>query len=218
MKVVLLGVATAISAIVFCSSMTAGQQSVSHVLADSVAQFAGTQGTNGWSYGYWDQSKDDKYDWSTDFQLLKNFGDDPINRLSTNTEFKTGKLWNLEDGRSYTSLWAEGGHAHAPTQDDKRLNRTQWAVRRWTSNTESAVTIRGQIGKVMPWGKNWGGSCRAIITVDGIEAFNSIMDERSRDYAIDVELRRGSKVDFLIGPNPSFGVVQFTAKIVSRDH
>lgn len=34
---------------------------------------------------------------------------------------------------------------------------------------------------------------------------------------VNVKLRQGSKVDFLIGPNPSIGVVQFTAKIESRD-
>ena len=216
MKVLLDGITAAISAIVLCSSSIAGQPPGALVLADSVEQFSGTQGADGWSYGYWEQTTDKKYDSSTDFRLLKNYGHDPINRLSSNVEFKTGKLWNLEDGRSYVSLWAEGGHAHSSTREAKRIDKTQWAVRRWTSNTKSAATIRGRIGKVMPWGKNWGGNCRAIITVDGQDVFTSTMNEKGLDYAVKVELQQGTKIDFLIGPNPSIGVVQFTAKIESQ--
>ena len=186
------------------------------VIADSVEQFSDKQGANGWSYGYWDQSTDQDYRQETDFQLLKHFGDDRKNGLSGRSEFTTGKLWYLEDGQFFTSLWAEGGHANSPIKLGKYAAAKHWAVRRWKSSTTSACTIRGRIGKVMPWGKNWSGHCRARIIVDGKEVFSEIMDEDGQDYSVKVDLEQGSMVDFLIGPEPSIGVMQFTARIETR--
>ncbi|MFL6197435.1 MAG: hypothetical protein ACJ75H_24830, partial [Thermoanaerobaculia bacterium] len=68
-------------------------------MADSISGFSGEQGANGWSYGYWDYTADtDKsYNQATDFQLLRHFGSDPINDLSTRPELGTGKLlWTLQ--------------------------------------------------------------------------------------------------------------------------
>lgn len=188
----------------------------SRVIADSVEQFSDKQGANGWSYGYWDQSSDGEYRQDTNFQFFKHFGDDRKNGLSQHSEFKTGKLWYLEDGHFYTSLWAEGGHANSPMKLGKYAAAKHWAVRRWESSTTNACTIRGRIGKVMPWGKNWTGHCRARIVVDGKEVFSEIMDEDGRDYSVKVDLKQGSLVDFLIGPEPSIGVMQFTARIETR--
>lgn len=186
------------------------------VIADSVEQFSDQQGANGWSYGYWDQSSDQDYRQEADFQLLKHFGDDRKNGLSGRSEFTTGKLWYLDDGRFFTSLWAEGGHANSPMKLGEYVAAKHWAVRRWESSATSSCTIRGRIGKVMPWGKNWGGHCRARIIVDGKEVYSAIMDEDGQDYSVKVSLKQGSLVDFLIGPEPSIGVMQFTAKIESR--
>jgi hypothetical protein len=54
------------------------------MVADSVSGFSGEQGANGWSYGYWDHTADpDKsYDQATDFQLLRRFGSDPLDRVA----------------------------------------------------------------------------------------------------------------------------------------
>jgi hypothetical protein len=68
----------------------------------------------------------------------------------------------------------------------------------------------------MPWGKNWSGHCRARIIVDGKKVYSAIMDEDGQDYSVTVHLKQGSLVDFLIGPEPSIVVVQFTAKIEGR--
>ncbi len=84
-----------------------------------------------------------------------------------------------------------------------------WAVRRWISDVSGVVTVRGQIGKTMPWGSNWRGQCEAMIIVDGKLCFSSIMDEQSLDYALAVKLQKDSTVDFLIAPASGFGVVDF---------
>ncbi|MEZ6094942.1 MAG: hypothetical protein R3C03_12050 [Pirellulaceae bacterium] len=189
-----------------------------NVVGDSVAEFTSEQGKNGWYYGYWDRSADDdeQYNQSSDFKLLKNFGTDTQNGISGHEEFTTGELWFLEDGRYYTSLWANGGHANSPNQLGNHAAAEQWAVRRWVSDTSGTVTISGHTGKVMPWGANWGGECLAIIVVDGKTVFSSVMDNKGLDYTVAVKVQEKSVVDFLIAPNPSIGVVTFTATIRER--
>ncbi|MDX2039265.1 MAG: hypothetical protein SFX72_21640 [Isosphaeraceae bacterium] len=188
------------------------------VVADSVAGFSGRQGNNGWSYGYWDRSTgtDARYSQATDFRPLARFGNDPINRLSSRSEFSTGELWTLEDGVYYTSLWAAGGHANSATKLGRHQAAEHWAVRRWVSTIDGPITISGRAGKVMPWGENWQGICRALIVVDGAELFSASMDNLGKNYSIDAEVSVGSIVDFLIGPGPSVGVVEFTATIRTR--
>lgn len=185
------------------------------IVADSVSGFSGEQGTNGWSYGYWDRTADpDKsYNQTTDFQLLKHFGSDPINRISGRAEFTTGKLWVLQDGKYYTSLWAEGGHPNGMMKLGAYAQVEQWSVRRWISTVNGSITISGHAGKVMPWGENWTGGCQAQIVVDGKTMFSSFMDNRGTDYSITVTVDIGSPVDFLIGPGPTVGVTKFTATI-----
>mgnify|MGYP001818441558 CR=1 FL=1 len=188
------------------------------VIANSVTEFSGEQGKDGWHFGYWDRSVDidGEYDQSSDFKTLKKFGKDARNGLKEHNEFTTGDVWFLEDGRFYTSLWAKGGHPNSPTQLGDYAAAEQWAVRRWISDASGTVTISGHTGKVMPWGAKWGGECKAIIIVDGETVFSSVMDEHGLDYAVAVKIRVKSVVDFLIAPNPSIGVVTFTATIRKR--
>lgn len=194
-----------------------GGASLTHpeLIADSVGEFGGRQGANGWSYGYWDRSADaDKsYDPKVDFQLLEHFGSDPLNGLSGHPDFTTGDLWYLKDGVYYTSLWAEGGHANTTLELGAHAQREQWAIRRWISTTEGPVSIAGHAGKVMPWGENWSGGVLALIVVDGKELFRTDIGKRSTDYSINAMVQAGSRVEFLIGPNPSVGVTKFTATI-----
>jgi hypothetical protein len=185
------------------------------VIADSVDDFSGDQGSKGWSYGYWSRSADSggAYDQASDFRLLPHFGDDPINGLSSRTEFTTGELWNLLDGRYYTSLWATGGHPNSPIQFGEHAGEEQWAVRRWVSTNRGPVTISGYAGKVMPWGENWDGGVEVRIVVDGETLYRAEVGDQRTDYALDTTLEVGSVVDFLMGPGPSVGVVDFTATI-----
>ncbi len=189
------------------------------VVADSVKQFSSEQGKHGWSYGYWepaDGNTPQAYDQERDFQLLTSFGDDVRNGLSQRKEFVTGKLWVLEDGRYYTSIWAEGGHPNSAMKLGKYEPTEQWAVRRWISSSSGPATISGHVGKVMPWGKNWTGHCLARIVVDGKTVYTETMDETGHEYSVDIDLKVGSKIDFLIGPGPNIGVTKFTAKIKSK--
>jgi hypothetical protein len=202
-----------------CSLLGTGCHPVSlspaEVVADSVRDFSGKQGDRGWSYGYWDRSADTdkRYDQATDFRLLRHFGGDPINGISGHSEFTTGELWNLQDGLYYTSLWAAGGHPNSASKLGEHAEAEQWAVRRWVSTTRGPITISGHAGKVMPWGEKWSGGCQAQIVVDGTTLFRAALENQRTDYSIDATVKVGSLVDFLIGPNPSVGVIEFTATI-----
>ena len=212
---------TALAILTFAPGFCLGQMRSSEsadVIGDSVAEFSHEQGKNGWQYGYWDLSTDadGKYNQSTDFKLFKNFGTDVRNGLSRRTEFTIGEVWYLEDGRSYTSLWAKGGHANSAIGPANYSTAEQWATRRWISDASGTVTISGHAGKVMPWGANWSGECRATIIVDGEVVFSTVMDEHGLDYSVAIKVQEKSMVDFLIAPNPSIGVVTFTATISKR--
>ncbi|MHC4822826.1 MAG: hypothetical protein ACYTEP_02280 [Planctomycetota bacterium] len=208
-----------VPALALCSLLAVGCQSeaprASDLIADSVGGFSGQQGDNGWSYGYWDRSADvDKaYSQGTDFHLLRHFGDDPRNQLSSHTEFTTGKLWYLEDGLYYTSLWAKGGHPHGTMDLGTYARAEHWAVRRWVSSTSGPVSITGHAGKEMPWGANWSGDVRARIVVDGVTLFDTAIDDGVSMYDVGATVHPGSLVDFLIGPGESVGVVEFTGTI-----
>jgi hypothetical protein len=205
-----------------CSWLAVGCQSetpqVSVVIADSVSGFSSQQGDHGWSYGYWNGTTDpDKsYHQEKDFQPLQHFGDDPMNQLSGHTEFTTGKLWYLEDGLFYTSLWARGGHPHGTMDLGTYAREEHWAVRRWVSSTSGLVSITGHAGKVMPWGANWSGDVQVRIVVDGVTVWSTAITDGGSMYTVDATLKSGSLVDFLIGPGESVGVIEFTGTIRAK--
>lgn len=187
-------------------------------VAHSVNEFSASQGAHGWQYGHWNQSADDdgSYQQHTDFQLFSSYGDDRINGLSRHSEFVTGPLWYLDDGRYYTSVWASGGHAHAELELGTYAKANHWVIRRWTSDVSGDVEISGVYGKVMPWGELWGGQAIYQVMVDDTIHFKRSSDTGEQDYAFSVAIKPGSIVDFMIGPGPAIGVVSFTGAVTLK--
>lgn len=204
--------------LVLLLALTGASPASADIVADSVKDFSGKQGENGWTYGYWDESADadGTYDPSRDFRPFPSFGTDSINRLSGHPEFTTGELWYLEDGRYYTSLWAEGGHPHGNLDLGTYARARQWAVRRWVSTVSGRIEIRGHAGKVMPWGKNWSGSVRFLVVADGKRVYEAEADDGGQEYSVTTTVAVGTTVDFLIGPGSAIGVSRFTATLAHR--
>lgn len=208
-------------ALAVCSLLTTGchyaSPRSSQVVADSISGFSGEQGANGWSYGYWDYTADaDKsYNQTADFQLLQHFGSDPINQLSTRPDLGTGKLWTLQDGLYYTSLWAGGGHPNGTMDLGAHAQVEHWAVRRWVSTANGPITISGHAAKVLA--TNWGGGVQTRIVVDGTTVFSAAIDNSGTNYSVNAMVHSGSLVDFLIGPGLpdayAVGVTEFTATL-----
>ena len=170
-------------ALAFCSLLTTGCRGAplrpAEFLADSVNGFSGFQGTNGWSYGYRDRTADAdrNYSQTTDFQLIRHFGSDPLNGLSRHSDFSTGKLWVLQDGLNRTALWAEGGSSNGTTELAEQDKVEHWAVRRWVSTAGGPGTISGHIAKILPWGRRDSG--RVLIVVDGATVFTAALHTSS---------------------------------------
>lgn len=111
---------------------------------------------------------------TTDFQLLRHFGGDPINEMSGRTDFTTEKIWILQDGVYYTALWAEGGSSNGTTELAKQAKVEHSAVRRWVSTASGPVTISGHIAKIGPWGGKYN---QVHIVVDGATVFSAALDD-----------------------------------------
>ena len=199
-------------------TLTAATLVLAEPVADSVEDFSGTQGLNGWTYGYWNESEDadGTYDQAADFRLFSSFGNDRINGLSSHSEFTTGELWFLEDGRYFTSLWAEGGHPRGSMDLGSYARADHWVVRRWTSTVSGRIEISGHAGKVMPWGENWIGSTRFLVVAGGERIHEAEVDDGGQEYSVTATVEAGTPVDFLIGPGSGIGVMRFTARIMNR--
>jgi hypothetical protein len=86
-------------------------------------------------------------------------------------------------------------------------------IRRWTSTVDGRIEISGRVGKVMPWGKNWAGSCIFLVVAGGQQVYEAEVHDGGRDYSVSAMVEAGTPVDFLIGPGSGIGVMRFTAKL-----
>ncbi len=179
--------------------------------ADSVADWSasGTQGENGWSYGYYDLADDvnnsnGTYD-TGDFIPYLNDGsgvvsaDPAIGGWKTSPNHWNGTKWDLLSNGApvshgpWTEISSAGGHPAANAQGDPEVH---WAMRRWTSDVSGPVEIGGLLSK---GGAGTGTIGRVF--VDGVEVWSSFTNGNSVDVSVNVNLSVGSIVDFAIDPD-----------------
>src|SRR5438046_82343 len=96
-------------------------------ITDSVAGYSGTQGLNGWWYGFYDVSGDAVP------------GYDPTNDFAQCTVWD-GSVWWASDS-FWTSLASSSAHPNGSTNNPGRATEEQWAVRRWVSTVTGVVRI-----------------------------------------------------------------------------
>jgi hypothetical protein len=115
-------------------------------LADSVADFSGTQGSNNWFYGYWDKGADADGVYSdAEFTPFPN-AEGPY----SGTNFWDGTSWHWYQGDPpWTRLTADGGHPSA--NDGNASLPDHWAIRRWVSKAEGLVKISGRVEHQSGW-------------------------------------------------------------------
>ena len=165
------------------------------VLADSVTQFSGNQGSNSWFYGYWNKKADanNTYESADFIPFPRGTG----NALNT-TNYWSGSLWDIPAGNPpWTELSASGGH---PAGDNGiSANAVHWAIRRYISETNGALRITGTLAASSSGGVCGDGTVGRIF-VDGVEVFQRTVSNLSVGYSIVVAVNMGSKVDFVIDP------------------
>ena len=92
------------------------------LIADSVQDYSSEQNFRGWQYGFYDGTFR-----PNNFKAFQNYKDEVWSLIPN---------WGPEN---YTLLYDNGGHpnTHGGSQ--------QWAVRRWTSDRDQDITIKGRI-------------------------------------------------------------------------
>lgn len=164
------------------------------ILADSVSDFGGIQGTNNWHYGVWTENFD-----SDKIYAASEFGPIASNQFN---------IFNLswEVNGTSTTLDANGG-----TPGDGFF--IQWAIRRWESETEGPVTIRGTLADTDPSGTGAVGR----IFLNGTEIYQQPINGDSFEYEVTANVQLGDFIDFAIDPgegdNASGDSTTFTAEI-----
>jgi hypothetical protein len=152
--------------------------------ADSVVGYSGTQGGNGWWYGYYDVSDDvvPGYDATNDFRQFP---------------YWDGAEWYLTNS-AVASLSAYNEHPSGATNTPGNPLREQWAVRRWVSTITDTVKIYGHAAKQ---NIQCGDGVRIMVMVNGRKVINRTLtggDGVGFDYSIGVQLHTNDLVDFVV--------------------
>ncbi|HEY5894268.1 MAG TPA: hypothetical protein VIT91_13670 [Chthoniobacterales bacterium] len=152
------------------------------VIANSDEGFSSEQGTDGWSYGTFETPPGGSYDpaaWT------------PLPKYNVT-------IWGYEWLGSGRYPFITPANAHpASTKDQKQI----WAVRRWTSNLEGKLRIKGEFSRPTS-----GDGTTARIFVDGKEVWSQqVGGGKPNTVKCDVrtQVKTGSLVDISIDPGPT---------------
>lgn len=114
------------------------------VAADSITGYGtAAQGTNGWSYGFYNKTDDgDAVYQAADFSTTN-----PNWALSA-----PGGAWNLGPGDPpWSTVNSTGGHPNGTNQAAPN-NKEHWVIRRWTSTVSGSVSVDWNLSKIASGG------------------------------------------------------------------
>jgi hypothetical protein len=151
------------------------------VIADSVLDFSGKQGQDGWTYGYYASNKDGSAPYRPE-------------KVQPMTWEATRGDWAY--GWQGPANWLGIGEGNCGPS--AKTGSQMWAVRRWTSSVAGPVHI---VGNVSRGGQGDGVACKLFL--DGKEIYAKHLAPNSSD-TIDVAptLQKGSHVDLVVTPGP----------------
>jgi hypothetical protein len=174
------------------------------VLADSIADFSRTQGSNNWFYGYYDGTSPTPYT-TGDFKQMTNF--------ITGTPGGNGDAWFVDPNTVWTELWANGGHPNGTYTSGERNQVVQWSVRRWVSPIAGTIHIQGALIDLSPGAGNGViGHC----IIDGTEVNSHTIDDGGQArFAFDAQVQVGSFLDLAIDPRDGWDWADGTAFYVT---
>ncbi len=158
------------------------------VIANSVSEFSGKQGSNNWYYGYWNRGADGNGSYQEyDMSFFPNV-DGPFGE----TNFWTGSNWTWFGGQPpFTQITAGGATPNASNAVPGRPDHV--AIRRYLSEHSGLLKITGQITHTGDW---------SYVTATGV-ALNSAMyvylTAAGDGFIDDMKLVAGSTPE--VGPN-----------------
>jgi hypothetical protein len=183
------------------------------IIADSVTEYSGVQGSNHWHYGYWQKTgdADGVYDARREFVPMPRYGA---------IQFQGSQAWDIS-GNYWTGLTANGGHPNGVITSGGRLQVEHWAIRRWVSPIAGGIIVTGLLAKFNTAG---GDGIVGDILVDGTVAFTRQIggtDGVGVRYSFQSAVGIGSVVDFIITPgsaaNDQIDGTRFTGTIILKE-
>lgn len=183
---------------VLCMS-AAAPANAAIVVANSVTDFSGTQGHQGWYYGYVTPST-------------------PSYTFTQMTEFD-GARWWVNSSSYWTMLGPVGAHSNGVISSGTAMHQEQWAARRWVSSVEGAVDVDAVLRKLNT--NEAGNGITARIYLDGVEVWNQFLnatDSIGVTPSLEFEVTYGTMIDFVLDPfqsNDWSDNTQFSIKVTS---
>lgn len=161
-------------------------------VANSVAQFSGTQGSDGWRYGSWEQSDDSDGIYNpTDFRQFVRLSILP----SLNTW--TGEFWDMGLRTNNPQDVQIRPDSQSPSGTNAS-SEVHHAIRRWESSVTGGILIHGTIDNPDAAGD---GSVAQIL-VDGQEVYRAEINGGSISYEQTIQVTEGQLVDFVVSAGP----------------
>ncbi|MGQ9590331.1 MAG: thrombospondin type 3 repeat-containing protein [Planctomycetota bacterium] len=163
------------------------------VVADSLNDWdpTGTQGTNGWEYGYYNLTADLEagYDPNVDFILFP-------------PEVWSGTQWDLNTAAAapWTEVGPENTHPNGTNNGEEH-----WTIRRWTSNYEGFVALRWSMRKQ---NVNCGNGVIGFLYVNGEEIDRAAIAYNDGAGVLRTKIREieaGDVIELMLGPNGDDG-------------
>ncbi len=167
-------------------------------IADSIAEFSGTQGQYNWFYGYYDKTVDANQTYQS--QDFIQFPSSPGPYGSAN--YWTGSSWDWYNGNPpWTELNSNGGHPNGSNNGN-----IHWAVRRWVSETPGILNITIRLAKGNP---GCGSGTTGRIFHNGVEKFSKTITYNDSTgittNLIIYDVNAGDFIDFVIDPTGTDG-------------
>lgn len=195
------------------------------VIADSVADFTGVQGLNGWHYGWYnfEDVGQEAGSVAVDTGAFHQFGyfDSDTGWWASSAFAAGGYPTGGAEPGSYAVITASRMHPNAPLGSANVVAEEHWAARRWISNVSGEVTLSGLIAHHHYDGAPIvGNGTEAHILVDGVSVFSydvDLLDFEGIAYSLDLIVTEGTVIDFVVGGkgNPLFDATTFTARVTT---
>jgi len=153
------------------------------VLADSVQDFSGVQGQNGWYYGFYNGDSEFPFT-PLDFEELPIFDG----------------VWRRSTTMYWTAITRMGQHPNGLITSGGRTPEDNWAVRRWVSRGTNIVRISGEVWDRAP---SAGNGVITRITLSGSPLFEHVINNGETTpfaYSVETCIGAGNAIDFIVDP------------------
>lgn len=192
------------------------------IVADSVADYGGVQGENGWRYGYYNLEDINTSQGVSvaisEFRQLSSY-DPTTGWWAVNAEAASGNTANGSTPGAFTVITRSRMHPNAPWVTANMVAEEQWASRRWVSTVSGAINVTGLIAHHEYFGLNMvGNGTEAHILVNGVAVYSydvGLMDFQGISYNLDLNVSQGSVIEMVLGAkgNPLYDATTFTMRI-----